>query len=986
MSATGRSVGPWLAAAALVALVGIGWVLFGRSEPESVTPGRAAGVEAGAAAAADPVATSPSTASEQPSAASEAPVGNAVDGASDVANDEPPAMATKTEAPTARKASGLVRGRVVDAAGEPVGGVEVTPSLTGLAILEGIVKEAPDPVTTDASGSFELDLGLAASFSLEFEHDEYAPRKRGAVRGRSDEAVELEDIVLSRGGRVSGRVVDENGAPVEGAELWVAEHHGLPFAVRTFRADSEPDAVTAADGSFSIDHVLPGVSSLHAKRTGFAPAERSPLSIEENKPLENIEVVLPPGHSIAGRVLGPNGAPVAEAKVAARSGEFAMIDRAGLEDFGIGHMEDAAMTAADGSFRIDSLAEGNYRVVATAENFASASEASVATGRDDLELRLRATGSIRGRVLAAKGDAPVTSFRVALQRAGGSGMMFRIGGDGSNDVFGPETFTSADGTYVLEGVNPGSYRVVARAEGFADAMTGTVTVEPGAVVAAPDARLTPGGVLEGVVRRAKDKTSLVGARVKAYKNAAPGEGHQRTSFIIAGGSGRALDLGRPSKTAETDDAGRFRFDELAGGTYSIEISHPLYVAETIKDVVVEPGVEVEPLVIDLRRGGALEGTVFDPDGYTMSGKRVEVRAARGFFESTSTDGFGNYALGGLAPGDYFVKLAADDDGSGAGIMVFESISIGDEHDDEELPTHVPATDIDGEPVTIREGEVARLDLFDRLKGSIEGVVTEGGQRADGVRVALRKAGGAFVMPEHRVSDDKGGVLFEDLEAGKYVVSVSSDDETRRVFSETVEVGDGEAVDLDIDLPTAYIEGVVVSHPGNQPLSGMRVTLRETRDPNEMRIEIRAGGDDREIRTDAEGRFRVSRVGAGTYTLLASGPGRAASAMENLEVAEGEPVTGIKLRLSEGGAVRGIVTGPDGKPVQFSMVRILDTSGQPLPNHDPTVSGQDGTFEIEGIAEGDYLIEAAQGMPPGTRTRVRIRGGETEQVSLSLGGA
>jgi protocatechuate 3,4-dioxygenase beta subunit len=71
--------------------------------------------------------------------------------------------------------------------------------------------------------------------------------------------------------------------------------------------------------------------------------------------------------TIAGRVLGPGGAPVAGATVAIAGGEQP-------------HRDIAAVTAADGSFRFGQVLPGRYRVEARQKGVTRGAEVVVAAG------------------------------------------------------------------------------------------------------------------------------------------------------------------------------------------------------------------------------------------------------------------------------------------------------------------------------------------------------------------------------------------------------------------------------------------------------------------------------------------------------------------------------------------------------------------------------------------------------------------------------
>lgn len=126
-----------------------------------------------------------------------------------------------------------VRGRAVDERGTPVPNAAVR--IVGAADVEA----------SDADGRFEV-AGLPASGgALWVQRAEFAPTIVRGLRGGAGD-VDVGDVILRPGGLVAGVVVDSQGAPVAGA------------AVRVRHQDADADLAdvqTAADGTFSVDHM-----------------------------------------------------------------------------------------------------------------------------------------------------------------------------------------------------------------------------------------------------------------------------------------------------------------------------------------------------------------------------------------------------------------------------------------------------------------------------------------------------------------------------------------------------------------------------------------------------------------------------------------------------------------------------------------------------------------------------------------------------------
>ena len=148
------------------------------------------------------------------------------------------------------------RGRVTDARGRPLAGVEVTARWPGLEWVDGDLPRA----TTDEEGRYVL-TGVALG-----------RRGKARIRARLDgvpDALErpypitgedglVQDLTLFRSGAIRGRFVGPDGAPVEGMVVEARRPHAPAGRVST-RSD--------ADGRFAFEHLSAGPYQLIARDT-----------------------------------------------------------------------------------------------------------------------------------------------------------------------------------------------------------------------------------------------------------------------------------------------------------------------------------------------------------------------------------------------------------------------------------------------------------------------------------------------------------------------------------------------------------------------------------------------------------------------------------------------------------------------------------------------------------------------------------------------
>lgn len=350
-----------------------------------------------------------------------------------------------------------VEGRVVDERAQPVAGADVavsgeapdgtpiamtassgaaTTTATGarvepageLGILRGPVPyppptpvagggealPAPKQFRTDDKGGFRITGLPAGRLVVVATHPEFA---RGAsepmqVTAGADVRV---TVVLSRGVELRGRVVDERGDPVGGAEL-AGEGAAL--------------ATTDARGEFELAHVARAMT-LTIRAPGYLPATRA-ISPSERGP---IDVTLKRAEGrLAGDVVDDRGAPVSAARVEIAAPpmpvRWVTTDRAGR-------------------FSADALGPGPYRVVVTHADFAPATFDAVAP-TSDARLALAPGGGVDGDVRDARLGGVPPGVRLELVAGGKTQLVPLQGGRFSVTALpvGRATLTAAAPGYV----------------------------------------------------------------------------------------------------------------------------------------------------------------------------------------------------------------------------------------------------------------------------------------------------------------------------------------------------------------------------------------------------------------------------------------------------------------------------------------------------------------------------------------------------------
>ena len=263
---------------------------------------------------------------------------------------------------------------------------------------------------------------------------------------------------------------------------------------------------------------------------------------------------------------------------------------------------------------------------------------------------------------------------------------------------------------------------------------------------------------------------------------------------------------------------------------------------------------------------------------------------------------------------------------------------------------------------------------------------------------LRKAQVRIVAGEIRenrvaITDDNGRYEFKDVKAGRYTISATkggyitlSYGQTRPLEAGTpLDIKEGQTAErLDFSLPRgAVITGRIFDEFG-EPLSDVTVAPMRYQFVQGKRTLIPAG---RAASTDDNGEFRLFGVTPGQYYLQATWrpnnpigpeggnqpayapmffPGVAdAIEAQRFTLGIGQQVNDLVMALKPAKAVRvsGTVMSSDGRPAT-GMLNVMRTVGAGFASNMAIMIRPDGSFQLNGVAPGEYQIRSFPNGPGG----------------------
>ncbi len=516
-------------------------------------------------------------------------------------------------------------GMVIDGRRRPVAGAAVSlqPTLPADLLARARALRNPEqiPATTGASGRFEVKHLPAGAFDLTVRARGFAPITVPALaipegKGTTD----LGTVQLAPGGAVHGVVVDPQGEPIADAEVRAAGADRDGMSLRGGRPGDAgtASAVTADDGSFTLEDLAPGVAlDVTATHPGYGPGGAPGVAVPSGTP---VRIVLQPVSRVSGHVLGPDGKPVAGASVALNEsprrlgGAFFQMPSRRLHE---------GMTDDEGAFSFPDVAPGSFQMSASAPGHQRAElrGLEVKAGQDlsGIAIQLPAGATVEGQVTSTEGK-PLADAEVLVADAAVNG----IAG------FSPfQSETDDDGQYRIEGISPGPHTLEARASGYRRAVRDVeAAVEPRRV----DFQLDRGLEISG--------------------------------RVVDDGGNPVADAGvslsradREPQDAATEADGTFRLSGVEDGDYILMAVKRGYSSGPVSKVTVA-GAPVTGIELKLNPSeGTITGRLTGLEFSQLSRVRVWVNAGLNF---GTVDAEGSYRISHVAPGHWEVRATVPD--------------------------------------------------------------------------------------------------------------------------------------------------------------------------------------------------------------------------------------------------------------------------------------------------------------------------------------
>ncbi|MBD3419930.1 MAG: hypothetical protein GF398_07430 [Chitinivibrionales bacterium] len=765
-------------------------------------------------------------------------------------------------------------GTVTSPSLQPIAGVNVTLGGSN-ARSPGFVmhsrRETYD-ARTDSSGRFKLEGLKAGTVRFSLEHEEYRTLDTSITLEEKKDGDNFK-AKLQVGAGVAGKVVDEQQEPV--ARVRVA-------LTRSGQVRNRIDnmVMTGRNGEYLFTGLAAGSYEVTILSEKYV-AERKTVQLTAGLRLEREDFVLREGYAITGTVY-QNNEGAKNITVIATPPELNEINA----------NYSYARTDNDGNFELKGLTREKYdlrvatRQTARMPQVYATIEAPAANVVIELEKEKEFT--ISGNVKGVDGMA-IEVFQVKAQSA-------------SRGLFYPHSrfLDFFHGAYTMKVPEVGAYKVVARAEGYAQYISKTITVSESRDQITHDITLSKGVTLKGVV---------ISEASQPLANVAV------TPEIESGAQTWNRDRTLTTKGTRTDRRGAFMIRNVNLDNTIVHFAKDRYLA---KSIILDPDVQVSRMQVTLEKGGTVEGYVFDDAKQPVQGVRVAVtthlneRAHHSKYRS-ETDNSGFYRIADVAAG----------------------------------PASITAIELDlWKSIEIRKGVTTTVNIEQpEYMGKITGTILFNNAPVESGEIKLSNPlQAANRTGEKRVEVADGSFIFEKVRRGSYQLAYRKADS--RIFQRCalVSVGRDEVVSVEIKLTSAEISGRLVHKKNGHPMRNVIISLNDDKELHWI-----SGG-----RSDMDGRFTINHVESGRYSLMFMMQGFIKKVMP-VSVGPDESVDLGTIELYKGLDFFGTVTTAGSNVAQAGYCYLYDrTTGYFIDRFDISSGEFHSGYPLE---EGDYLVTA-----------------------------
>jgi len=498
--------------------------------------------------------------------------------------------------------------------------------------------EKDQKIESASDGSFRLEVTLysedVAQIGIKAGKEGYACVFKG-IQVEGGRTSNLGEVVLEPAGELSGLVVDDRSQAIPDAKIILCDADGVSSSRLNWICSLHPAnrmMKTDQDGAFRLQAIPAGILCVKVEAEGFVSNKSLPQKINPRMEVTGIEIVLTPlspEDCIEGVVLSASGEPVGDAYVEFSYAPFDTFEEAGR-----------VCTDSEGRFRlvVERRVIHHFMVYDYEHGPSPARAGNVLPGETDLVLRFEPLRTGRIDVRTAAGGHP-SNFDIYLSELGPERW------NQCGEYFDTEEIPDAGAVEVSLPCRPFMVEVIAN---------GYLPVELGPFDPAsfPDplrVTLNPAPGIAGTLTVDGKRPEKKYIWITLHEAVASGVEFRVNRFLSRS---QQHEVGCGFSKAD----GTFQIPLSRSGRMYIRFYTNEYAPAELGPLDFDHEVGVTGLVVNVTRGGSLEGKLILPGSQDPEGRSIGISRGDGFPRTTRTGPGGVYRFDLLTPGPFEVGL------------------------------------------------------------------------------------------------------------------------------------------------------------------------------------------------------------------------------------------------------------------------------------------------------------------------------------------
>ena len=699
----------------------------------------------------------------------------------------------------------------------------------------------PQSVACDANGAYQIQsIPTPGPFQLRATLKPFAPSPVREVQCSMGQTQRV-DLQLQQGSRLTVAVRSEDGHPIADATIRLLPA-SIDFQKISLRNEFDKKAKADSEGLATFSGLEQGEVQIMALASNYQRSEFAKIQIPKNTNIEH-EIILDRGVMLRGHVRDPDGQPIPGARIRATR-PYSLLQ---WQDTLVREHIPFQTSNAEGQFTLTGLPAQQVDLEVHASGYVSHDE-TLEPGGSDILVTLVPRSAIEGIVLSRIDNKLVKRFDVGLERQRQFSFNMNAWGE---DFLAPKLFVfeSDNGTFRIEDMDPGTYRLEIHAEGHAAHQSDWLEVAEQSTLQGLIFYLDPESRLIGQCIDRDTQAPVANASVRVEHGSPSG---------IAKVFSRFFEQGIP-----TDDEGFFDIGGLGAGSYQVTIRHPDYAEFSQSGIELEPQQIRRDLVFALEQGAKVYGVVEDQRGTPLINVKILASDATGTqIHSSNTDAQGFYEIANLAPGRYVLTKMPTTLNLSEGLL--DQFSGG----------------LETKNISLEKNQALEMNFGGRSAtgtAKIDGVVRQNGEPVAGIFVAVVESG--ELVPSvgsgggrTTATDSAGRFHFDSLQAGAVLVQAQTNRGEwmipESIHSKTVRVKAGSTTTVVFELPSGEVKGRLVDGTTQESIAGTPVYatrvqnqgLRPLGDMSAARAAIATSAED--------GSFVLRNLDQGEYRIMA----------------------------------------------------------------------------------------------------------------------